>query len=556
MKTIKSIFNILTLLFLTILCQAQTHQIIIQLNDDITIQQLKSSQAISSATSCKQLSKNLNIWLIEIPNTQTTQKNQSTLLNLNNHSQIKVAQFNEAVELRNTPNDEYFDEQWQYFNKGAMQGITDADIDALKAWDIITGGTSTQGDEIVVAVIDGGIDLNHPDLINNLWINPHEIPNNQIDDDQNGFADDYYGWNFNDSTPDVGNAGYGHWHGTPVAGIIGAEGNNYEGVTGVNWQVKIMNLVANQTVADVIAAYDYILSMRESYNKTNGKKGAYVVATNASLGINEGKPADQPLWCAMYNALGKAGVLSVAATANNSINVDERGDLPTTCSSNYLISVTNTNNRDELDFAAFGKQHIDLGAPGSSVFTTINNSEYGNFGGTSAAAPHVAGAIALLYAAPNSNLMQTVNRNPSKAALLIKDFILDGTDPIKDLYNKSVSNGRLNLFNSICELENYFTPKTTYSRCAEVKEVSIKIDEILLNKANDQVYIHFQFKGQSNLKVRLFNIAGHLLQQQQFSNINTGEHQLNLGLKQLNAGVYYVNIHTKNRALSQAIVVH
>ena len=564
MKILKPAYNIVFLLLTSILCQAQTHQIIIQLNDDINIQQLKSLPEISLVTSYKQLSKNLNIWLIEIPttlNTQTTLKNESTLLNLKKRPKIKAAQFNEAIELRNTPNDEYFEEQWQYFNKGAMQGVTDADIDALKAWDIITGGTTTQGDEIVVAVIDGGVDLNHPDLINNLWTNSNEIPNNQIDDDQNGYIDDYYGWNFNDSTPDIGNDGYGHWHGTPVAGIIGAVGNNYEGVTGVNWQVKIMNMVANQTVADVIAAYDYILSMRKRYNETNGVAGSFVVATNASLGINEGKPADHPIWCAMYNALGKAGVLSVAATANNPINVDERGDLPTTCSSNYLISVTNTNNRDELDFAAFGRQHIDLGAPGSSVFTTVNNGEYGYFGGTSAAAPHVAGTIALLYATPNPNLVLAVNRNPAATALLVKDFILRGTDPISDLYRKSVSNGRLNLFNSFCEMENYFAyySQSTHniqSSCIEAKEVSLQIDEVRLNTANHQVNIHFEFKGKSNLKIRLFNTNGQLLQQQQHSNINTGKHQLYLELDQLTAGVYFIYINFKNTALSEAIVVH
>jgi len=300
-------FKILISLLLATFCQAQPHQFILQLDEDITIQHLKSSQTISPFTSYQQLSKSLNIWL------------------------IKTAQFNEAVEQRNIPNDTWFADQWQYNNKGEAQGKMDADIDALKAWDFTTGGKTAFDDEIVVAVIDGGIDLNHPDLINNLWTNNQEIPNNQIDDDQNGYVDDYYGWNFNETIADIGNAGYGHWHGTPVTGIIGAEGNNYEGVCGVNWKAKIMNLVANQTVADVIAAYDYVLNMRKHYNETNGQEGAFVVATNASLGINEGKPSDHPLWCAIYDALGEEGILNVAATANQAINVDERGDLiPTT----------------------------------------------------------------------------------------------------------------------------------------------------------------------------------------------------------------------------------
>lgn len=549
MKTI--VINIFILLATVIFCQAQPHQIILQLDEDITIDQLKSTQTISLVTSYQQLSEILNIWLIEIPATSTTQKKESILANLKKHPQTKTAQLNEAAELRNTPNDIRFVDQWQYNNTGEALGIMDADIDALKAWDLTTGGKTAFGDEILVAIIDGGIDLKHPDLINNLWTNNQEVPNNQIDDDQNGYVDDYYGWNFNNNTADVGNGGYGHLHGTPVAGIIGAEGNNDEGVCGVNWQVKIMNLTADRNVADVIEAYDYVLNMRKRYNETNGEQGAFVVATNASIGINEGKPADHPLWCAMYNALGKAGILSVAATANNLINVDERGDMPTTCSSNFLISVTNTNNRDELDFAAFGRQHIDLSAPGSGVFTTLNNNDYGYFGDTSAATPHVAGAVALLYATPNPNLMQIVRQNPSAAALLVKDFILKGTNPITDLYNKSVSNGRLNLFNSLCELENYFDSNS----CVEAEKVSLQLDKLLINNAKQEVYIHFEMQGVSSLKIRLFNIAGVLVNQQILPKINSGKHELRLSLAHLIKGIYILNINSKGAPLNQSILI-
>jgi len=116
------------------------------------------------------------------------------LTDLQNHPQIKTAQLNEKVQLRNVPNDFRFTDQWQYNNKGENFGITDADIDAPKAWQKTTGGLTANRDEIVVAVIDGGVDPNHPDLINNLWTNAHEIPDNKIDDDKNGYVDDYYGW--------------------------------------------------------------------------------------------------------------------------------------------------------------------------------------------------------------------------------------------------------------------------------------------------------------------------------------------------------------------------
>lgn len=540
--------NILLIIAATIFCKAQSNQIIIQLNDGITPYQLNASQNMHRFVPSKQISKHLNIWLIEI---HANQKREMVLQTLLAHPQVKTAQFNAPVELRNTPNDPLFDEQWQYNNKAIYQGITDADIDALKAWDITTGGKTAFNDEIVVAVIDGGVDLNHPDLINNLWTNSNEIPGNYIDDDRNGYIDDFYGWNFNDGTADVGNYGYGHWHGTPVTGIIGAEGNNNQGVCGVNWNVKVMNLAANQNVIDVIAAYDYILEMRKRYNDSRGMEGAFIVATNTSLGINGGQPADHPLWCAMYDALGEAGILSVGATANQSIDVDERGDLPTTCTSNYLISVTNTNNRDELDFAAYGKQHIDLSAPGSGVFTVSNNGEYGVFGGTSAAAPHVAGAVALLYSLSEPGLMKIAQQNPSTSALLIKDFILQGTDPLADLYQRTVSNGRLNLFNSVCEMQNYFDNNS----CVEAQEVSIQINDLQLNPIAKEAYIQFEMQGESSVKVRLFDAKGSLLRTQELTNINTGKHQLTFGVENLKTGVYYAFINTKNTALGKVILV-
>jgi len=554
-------FNLIALLLLTtaLLCHAQKHQVIVQLSEGESIEFLtsklytnKTNSQIASITPVKQLSKNLNIWLVETSGIAGNK--QQTLTQLERNPKIKIAEFNELVSYRTPqtiPNDALYEAQWQYNNKGELQGITDADIDAPKAWNITTGGLTATNDEIVVAVIDGGIDLNHADLINNLWTNTNEIPENNIDDDFNGYVDDFYGWNFNDSIPDVGNAGYGHWHGTPVAGIIGAEGNNVKGVCGINWQVKIMNIVANQDVADVIAAYDYVLTMRKRYNQSNGSQGAFVVATNASLGINGGKPSDHPLWCAMYNALGEVGILSVGATANNSYDVDLRGDLPTTCSSDFLISVTNTNRRDELDFAAFGKRHIDLSAPGSDVFTVNNYGDYGNFGGTSSAAPHVAGTIALLYALPSISFMDAVYQNPSAAALLIKDCILNGTDPVFDLSNKTVSGGRLNIYKSLCNLQKYYTT----NGCAENLETAIEILEVFPNPATGMVQIVFEQNGTNFLNARLFSATGQLVQQQYLKKIDSEIHQLTFSLTNLQKGIYYLMIHTKTDVISEKIIV-
>ena len=260
-----------------------------------------------------------------------------------------------------TPNDVEFPNQWQYINTEQSGGSQGADIDVDLAWDVTTGGLTANGDTIVVAVLDDGIDLNHSDFENNLWVNHAEIPNNGIDDDENGYIDDYRGWNSNQDNDNIAGGG----HGTPVAGIVGAKGNNGTGVAGVNWNVKVMVVKNdfNTSEAGVLAAYSYPLAMRQQYNESNGTRGAFVVSTNASWGVDFGRPEDAPIWCSYYDTLGTYGILNCGATINGNVNVDEEGDLPTACSSDFMISVTNMNHFDnKVQGAGYGLETIDLGA--------------------------------------------------------------------------------------------------------------------------------------------------------------------------------------------------
>lgn len=371
------------------------------------------------------------------------------LLNaLNRDPLVQAAQFNHFVTLRSTiPNDPQFPDQWQYIN---TQYTPDADIDMDLAWDIATGGLTPDGDTIVACVIDDGINLNHPDFMDNLWVNHAEIPNNGIDDDNNGYVDDYYGWDTGSESDNVGDGG---GHGTPVAGIVGAKGNNGIGVAGVNWNVKLMIVQGGTGVeSEVLAAYSYPLSARKRYNATDGVEGAFVVSTNASWGIDQGQPSDAPLWCAFYDTLGVHGILNCGATANRDFNIDVIGDLPTGCTSEFLISVTNMNWDDEkVNQAGYGLQSVDLGAFGAGTWTTSQNS-YGSFGGTSGATPHVTGTIALMYSAPCPQMIGIAKSNPGAAAAMIRDYIYFGVDPNASLEGITVTGGRLNVANAMEEL--------------------------------------------------------------------------------------------------------
>lgn len=354
---------------------------------------------------------------------------------------VSMAQGNHIVENRDTtPNDPFYNLQWHHNNSG------DNDIDTPAAWDITTGGITATGDDIVVCVVEtNGTNWAQADIVDNHWVNIHEIPNNGVDDDDNGFIDDYDGWN---NVQDNDNVGTGN-HGTQVSSMIGAKGNNGTGIAGVNWDVKIMQVhMGGISEANVVASYTYPWIMRKLYNETNGAKGAFVVVTNSSWGIDQGQPDESPIWCAMYDSLGMAGVLSCGATSNSEYDVDALGDLPTACPSDYLVSVTATDDNDVRTFSAFGATTIDLGAPGDNVYLAGNNN-YGNTSGTSFASPCVAGAIALVYSAPCVSFMSIAYADPAMAAQMMKGYIMDGTDAAPALAGECITGGRLNVKNSI-----------------------------------------------------------------------------------------------------------
>ncbi len=392
----------------------------------------------------EEISSPLRVWLLHFDHTQFNET--EVLATIQRQPSVQTSQLNHFISMRETtPDDPNFAAQWQWVNNGQGGGTPDADVDADLAWDITTGGLTTDGKEIVVCVVEGA-NRTHPDLQGNLWFNTAEIPGNGIDDDNNGYPDDYNGWNANNNNDVIPSAS----HGTQVSGMIGAKGNNGQFVTGINWEVKIMHVVVgNLTEANVVKAYTYPLVQRKRFNQSGGTEGAFVVATNSSWGIDGGNPADSPLWCAFYDSLGMEGILSCGATANNNVNIDNVLDLPTACPSEYMVAVTATNNQDVRTFSGYGTTHIDIAAPGGGIVTLSNNGGPSTTSGTSFASPLTAGIIALLYSAPCSSIGPQAIADPSGTALLIRNALFDGIDIIPNLVNETKYGGRVNAFNSL-----------------------------------------------------------------------------------------------------------
>lgn len=388
----------------------------------------------------RMLSKRLNIWLFEI--TDSKEPREEKMHRLTQNADVRVVQNNHTnIMLREAvPDDPYYNMQW-----------APAIMNLPQAWEeFTTGGVTATGDTIVVAVIDGGCDWTHEDL--NCWENTHEIPYNGIDDDNNGYIDDYYGWNAYNHNGYVGSSS----HGTHVSGIIGAVGNNGTGICGVNWNIKIMPIGGSSgDESIVVEAYSYVLEMRARYNETNGEDGAFIVATNSSFGVDYGNPDDYPIWCSMYEEMGNVGILSCGAGPNMNVNVDNVGDVPSTCPGDYLIGITNTTSTDEkYGSAGYGVNNIDIGAPGTSIYSTMPNNGYNNSTGTSMATPQVSGTIALMYAALPEEMMQECKSNPANFCLLVRQHLFVGADHLPSLDGLVAEGRRLNAYGAIESLLN------------------------------------------------------------------------------------------------------
>ena len=333
----------------------------------------------------------------------------SALAELRAHAEVEYAEPNYIYHQAASPGDPEFARQWGLHNTGQTQGTADADIDAPEAWDVTTGSAS-----VVVAVIDSGIDYNHQDLAANMFRNTPDCNGNAIDDDGNGYVDDCYGI---DTTNGDSNPMDDEGHGTHVAGIIGARGNNGIGVAGVAWNTslvacKFIDATGSGDAADAIACLDYVAALKD--------RGINIVATNNSWGNGVSSRALEEAIVRQR----QRGILFVAAAGNapgftsprdldNSEWFHESGtSFPCAYQQPNVICVAASTDENQWErFSYYGPHSVHVFAPGENIYSTLPNNAYGELSGTSMAAPHVTGVIALLKSAtPALTWLQTRNR--------------------------------------------------------------------------------------------------------------------------------------------------
>ncbi|MEM3690618.1 MAG: S8 family serine peptidase, partial [Candidatus Micrarchaeia archaeon] len=370
-----------------------------------------SAEKLLKKTSIKDLDR---LYILKLPRNSDIKK---IVEEYNKDPSVEYAEPDYVVRAVEVPNDPYFYLQWGLNNSGQLSGTPGADVDALDAWDIINGS-----DDVVVAVIDTGVDYTHPDLEDNMWTNP---------------IDGSHGWDFynndNDPMDDYG-------HGTHCAGIIGAVGNNSVGVAGVNWRVKIAALKFLSAdgygyTSGAISAINYanIMGFRILSNSWGG--GGYSKALYDAI--------------SGYNTASANNTLFIAAAGNSGSNNDASPTYPCSYNLPNIICVAATDNNDSLaSFSNYGATTVDVGAPGVDIYSTLptgtcelcDPSGYGYLSGTSMATPFVSGAAALIKA-----------KYPDLNASQIKARIMYSVDRLDSLDGKVVSNGRLNLYNALHE---------------------------------------------------------------------------------------------------------
>jgi subtilisin family serine protease len=361
---------------------------------------------------------------------------------LKRHPAVAFAEPNYILRHTATANDTYYTNGslWGTYGDDALQcgpaGTTNVyGSDAEEAW--FQGYTGSK--DVYVGVIDEGMQVSHPDLNANIWVNPFD-PVDGVDNDFNGYIDDVNGWDFFNRDSSVYDGGTGDAHGTHVAGLIGARAGNGAGIAGINWDVTIIStkfLGPNGGyTSDAVSAINYLRDLKTRY-------GLKIVASNNSWG---GDGYSSALHTAIIRA-AKQDILFIAAAGNNNTNNDATANYPSNYSTLQGTSVESaasyeaviavaalTSSGAKASYSSYGATAVDLGAPGSSIVSTVPIDSYASYSGTSMATPHVTGAVALYASA-----------FPSATAAQIRSAVLSNVLPTASMAGITVTGGRLNL---------------------------------------------------------------------------------------------------------------
>lgn len=332
-----------------------------------------------------------------------------------------------------TPNDALY---------ALLYGMTK--IGAPAAWDLTTGSQS-----VIVAVVDTGVDYTHPDLVQNIHVNSADPAGNFVDDDSNGFVDDYYGYDFVNSD---GSPLDDDEHGTHCAGVVGARGNNAVGVVGVNWEVgilavKVLDGSGDGFLSDIAAGIEYAVD-----------RGASVIS------LSLGGSSNSALLEAAIEYARQQNVLLVVAAGNDNEDIDDFPSFPASSAALNILAVAATNSRDQLaSFSNFGQNSVDVAAPGVEIYSTVPGGIYRAISGTSMSTPHVAGLAGLIKAA-----------NGSLSALQIREIIMSSVDERASLSGKIATGGRVNAASAISLSLGLPTPTPTPAAGPHTVRLSIE----------------------------------------------------------------------------------
>jgi hypothetical protein len=520
-------------------------EILFQLNDNqsvIDFEKKMNSTILTAQTpfKIKELASSLRMYYLLFDPTLFDEN--QLLTQLKRDPSVSAAQFNHLVELRGTPNDPLFAQQWNLQK-----------INAPAAWDITTGGLTACGDTIVVAIIDGGFYPDMPELQGNLWVNKGETPNNGIDDDNNGIIDDYRGWNTNGGKKDslsllnIKTSTADIMHGTKCAGIIGAATNNGKLVAGVNWKIKMMLLsgILTSLEGGMIKAYEYVLYQRRLYDSTGGKKGAFVTVTSMSAGFRGGSPSDRPNLCAIYSELEKLGILNFVATTNTYEDVVTYGDMPAQCDKPSLVVVTGTNQDDVKNEYGFSAKFVHLAAPAKQVLVLSDNNDTEIDSGTSFATPLAAGAAALLWSMPEKGLCQLAKTKPVEAMNRVKTALLRGVDKLPSLNNKTVTGGRLNLKQSMNILRRSFGQPIG----------DFDIVQLFPNPVVTQLKVTLQLPENTTPDILITNVLGQVVYQRKYDPKDNLAPFLTINTENFASGLYILTIRTLDFEVAKKFVV-